>query len=171
MPPLRLWKKWLSATFSSSRRESLDVFCPYSDLTLVKHTVPAFTGTFYTCQPQDAAHRIFPLLSPYMPYIFSSVSACSRAFLFFPSCVLPRHYLIQHAAIQLVHRLELSTVKYRPVVEYAGQRFCLLKRRHLNEGGGYRLFFAMLLQRFYPLEDIGTLHIVIYHQLTRAHKP
>ena len=60
MPPLRLWKKWLSATFSSSRRESLDVFCPYSDLTLVKHTVPAFTGTFYTCQPQDGSSSYFP---------------------------------------------------------------------------------------------------------------
>ena len=60
MPPLRLWKKWLSATFSSSRRESLYVFCPYSDLTLVKHTVPAFTGIFYTCQPQDGSSSYFP---------------------------------------------------------------------------------------------------------------
>lgn len=60
MPPLRLWKKWLSTTFSSSRRESLYVFCPYSDLTLVKHTVPAFTGIFYTCQPQDGSSSYFP---------------------------------------------------------------------------------------------------------------
>ena len=84
MPPLRLWKKWLSATFSSSRRESLDVFCPYSDLTLVKHTVPAFAGIFYTCQPQDGSSSYFPApFSLYAVYLQQRIDVLQSFSVFF----------------------------------------------------------------------------------------